>query len=231
MTDSSFNFIAGWMSADAPHVILRTMRANGWLRDHAPELDRLYGVPQRLEHHPEGDVGTHNELVLEMAARLSRDPRVRYAALVHDLGKGLTPQEHWPRHQGHEDLGVRPGLVLGKRLGVPKEWRRLGALVARYHLRAHKSMSLSPRGLVRFFRDAGFFGRADVFQNFLFACEADARGRAGRQEIPYKEAPFLREAFCAADATVDLRGAQQLHESRIRSVAALGLSRDSGMWK
>lgn len=148
------NHTEGWMKSDAPHEVMRELRASGWLREHAPELDRLYGIPQRVEHHPEVDTGIHIELTLEMAARLTEDPRVRFAALVHDLGKGLTPPEEWPRHHGHEELGFEPALELGARLGVPEEWRELGGLVARFHLHAHRALDVPPRTLVRFFRDA-----------------------------------------------------------------------------
>lgn len=127
------NHTEGWMKSDAPHEVMCKLRASGWLREHAPELDRLYGIPQRVEHHPEVDTGIHIKLTLERAARLTEDPRVRFAALVHDLGKGLTPPEEWPRHHGHEELGFEPALELGTRLGVPEEWRELGGLVARFH--------------------------------------------------------------------------------------------------
>ena len=117
--NTALNYIAGWMSSDRPDLVMRTMRINGWLRDHAPELDRLYGIPQPPEHHPEVDTGRHVELALRLAAEFSKDPKVRYAVLVHDLGKGLTPKEEWPQHFKHEERGVRPGLLLGRRAVRP----------------------------------------------------------------------------------------------------------------
>ena len=206
------------MRAKQPDKVLKVMRANGWLRDHAPEIDRLYGVPQNAEHHPEIDTGIHIELSLAIVAQLSEDPRARYAALVHDLGKALTPKEEWPRHLSHEELGVRPGLRLGKRLGVPKDWRLLGALVARYHLRVHRALELSPRSLVRIFRDSHFFERSELLEPFLCACEADARGRAGLQDRPYPQADRLRLAFKAASAAETV-GNEDIHDARIRLVA------------
>jgi tRNA nucleotidyltransferase (CCA-adding enzyme) len=205
------------MAADRPHHVMRLMRANGWLRSHAPEVDRLYGIPQRAEHHPEVDTGIHVELTLEVASELSADPRVRYAALVHDLGKGLTPAENWPRHHQHEELGVEPGLELGRRLGVPEDWQRLGMAVARFHLHAHRAMESSPRTLVRFFRGARFFEQPEIVEPFTLACEADARGRAGQQGRPYPQGERVRTAFAIANR-VDTGDPKHLHEARIEAV-------------
>jgi tRNA nucleotidyltransferase (CCA-adding enzyme) len=221
MMDRNINSIDSWMRSERPDKIMRLMRANGWLRDHAPELDRLYGIPQKPEHHPEVDVGLHIELVLEMAASLSSDPRVRYAALVHDLGKALTPAGDWPRHFKHEALGVKPGLKLGRRLGVPKEWRLLAAIVARYHLQMHRIEGQSARHLVRFLRSAGFFKRPDLLEPFCLACEADARGRAGLQNRAYPQPALLKAAFLAAQ-TVGEEGTELvIHDRRIKAVEAV----------
>jgi len=220
----TINYIDGWMRAEKPHLVMRTMRANGWLRDHAPEVDRLYGIPQRSEHHPEIDAGVHTELALEVAGTLSQDPRVRYAALVHDLGKALTPKELWPRHHGHEELGVESSLAFGGRLGVPQEWRVLGAMVCRYHLHAHRSLESSARSIVRLFRDAGLFERPDLIEPFTLACEADARGRAGLQDRAYPQGELLRTAFGVAHG-VEVASPLKLHETRIQAVReALALS-------
>lgn len=211
------NYIESWMKSEKPRVIMQAMRANGWLRQHAPEIDRLYGIPQRAEHHPEVDTGIHTELTLEMAGLLSTDPRVRYAALVHDLGKGLTPSELWPRHHGHEELGVAPVSELGRRLGVPEEWQVLARAVTRYHLRAHRALDSSSRSLVRLFRDAQLFERPELIGPFTLACEADARGRSGLQERLYPQGALLRKAFAVAcRARVD--NPVKLHEARINAV-------------
>lgn len=211
------NHLAGWMSANKPHHIMRLMRANGWLREHAPEVNRLYGVPQRADHHPEVDTGVHVELVLEIASELSSDPRVRYAALVHDLGKGLTPQAEWPRHHKHEELGVQPGLELAQRLGVPADWQLLGAAVARFHLHAHRAMDASPRSLMRFFRDAKFFEHPQLVEHFTLACEADARGRAGLQNRPYPQAQRIRTAFEIANRLTG-EDPVRLYDARIQAL-------------
>lgn len=213
----STNTIEGWMSAAKPHVTMRLMRNNGWLRDNAPEVFALYGVPQKAEHHPEVDAGIHTELVLEMAAQLSDDPRVRYAALVHDLGKALTPEEEWPSHHSHEKRGVRPAKTLGKRFGVPEDWEWLGCATARYHLHVHRAFEAPPRTLVRMFRDAGFYDRPEMLELFLLACEADARGREGFQDRPYPQAEFVRRVFAAARAVPAEGAPSRVHELRIRA--------------
>lgn len=214
-----FDQVLSWMRAERPDIRMRLLHDNGWLAEHAPEIDRLYGIPQRPEHHPEVDVGRHVELALELAASWTTDPRVRYAVLVHDLGKALTPKEGWPSHIKHEELGVRPGLALGKRLGVPREWRLLGALTARYHLRVHRSDSLPPRSLVRFFRDAKFFERHELFEPFLLACEADAKGREGLQNRSYPQVKRLRTAFAVAREVELIGDPCTYHQERIRRVS------------
>ena len=214
-----FDVVHNWMSADRPDMILRSLHDSGWLAQHAPEIDKLYGIPQRPEHHPEVDVGRHVELALELAASWTADPRVRYAVLVHDLGKALTPKEGWPSHIKHEELGVRPGLALGRRLGVPREWRLLGALTARHHLRVHRSDSLPPRSLVRFFRDSKFFERPGLFEPFLIACEADAKGREGLQNREYPQVKRLRIAFAAAREVDPIGDPCTYHQERIRRVS------------
>lgn len=213
------------MSSEHPGEQLRERYASGWLQREAPELHQLYGVPQNASHHPEVDTGVHIELALEVAATLSPDPRVRYATLVHDLGKGLTPSQEWPKHLDHERKGVRPGLRLGRRMGVPREWRRLGALVARHHLRAHRALEASPKRLVRLLLDAGFVANPELLEPFVLACEADARGRAGLQSRPYPQAQRLRKVLTwVLEVSVD--NPVRLHQARVEHVA-LALAQDS----
>lgn len=214
------NYIEGWMKAIKPHHILRLLRANGWLRQHAPEIERLYGIPQRPEHHPEIDVGVHTELVLEIASELTCDPKVRFAALVHDLGKALTPPQQWPRHHNHEELGVEPVRTLCARLGVPAHWQQLAETTARFHLRCHQALEAEARTLVRFFRDAGFFENPELVEPFTLACEADARGRAGFQSSHYPQGQRVRKAFVVAHKAKAVHAKQDLHEARIQAVAA-----------
>ena len=121
------------LSEKTPEAFIQTLRQCGALAVILPEVDALYGVPQPPEHHPEIDTGIHIELVLSQAARLSEDPRVRFAALLHDVGKGLTPSQHWPKHHGHEEKGVQLVQNICDRLRVPKTFSRLAQLVAECH--------------------------------------------------------------------------------------------------
>ena len=224
---TSFKALETWLSSPHPEVELQARRASGWLQRHLPEVDRLYGIPQVAEHHPEIDVGRHIELTLGMAAQLSNDPRVRYAALIHDLGKALTRPEQWPKHHSHEALGVRPGLKVGQRFGVPKDWRRLGALVSVAHLQAHRTMALPARSVVRLFRQAGFFERPALFEPFVLACEADARGREGLQNRPYPQGDRLRAAFAIARTVDTSLEPDRAHQERVRRLVASGICQAS----
>lgn len=206
-----------WMTRDDPAEILRSMHASGELRKKFPEIDALWGVPQPEAHHPEIDTGEHVALVLEQAARLSPDPRVRYAALVHDLGKALTPKEELPKHPGHEERGVAPAHALGARMGLPEDWTWLGEVTSQYHLHAHRSQEMSDKGLVRFFVSSGFLQRPKLFEAFVLACEADSRGRKGLAERPYPQAAFLRRMFDVV-SSVPLEPEEAVHEMRLRWV-------------
>jgi tRNA nucleotidyltransferase (CCA-adding enzyme) len=187
--------IPDWMASADPAARLRQLRASGWLAEHFPELDRLYGVPQVEEHHPEIDTGIHIELVLEVAARLTTDPRARWAALVHDLGKGLTPKEQYPQHINHEKLGEKPAREVARRFRLPDDWGWLGAAVSVHHLQAHRCLEMRANSTIKFIREAGFPSRPTLFECFVVACEADARGRAGMTERAYPQAGYLREVY------------------------------------
>jgi len=165
-----------------------------------PEIDALYGVPQPPEHHPEIDTGVHTMLVLEQAALLSRDARVRFAALVHDLGKGATPRAQWPRHIGHEQRGATLVENLCRRLRVPNEYRDLALLVTRYHAHCHRAHELRPATLLDTLEALDAFRRPERLALFVLACEADARGRTGREREPYPQADIFRRAHAAAQA-------------------------------
>jgi len=183
-----------------PAAFFRVLRACGALARIFPEIDQLFGVPQPPEHHPEIDTGVHTMLVLEQSARLSQDAPVRFAALVHDLGKGLTPAEEWPRHTGHEEAGVRLVEALCDRLRAPKEFRELGVLVTRYHLYYHRAGELRPNTVLGLLENVDAFRRPDRFERFLLACEADARGRPGYEERELPQTGILRAAHAAAAA-------------------------------
>ncbi|WP_300618242.1 multifunctional CCA addition/repair protein [Dokdonella sp.] len=193
------------LAEPAPSAYLRALRACGALRVVFPEVDALYGVPQRAEFHPEIDTGAHVELVLDMAARLApRDDLVGWCALTHDLGKALTPQDELPRHVMHEHRGVAPLRALAARLKVPAEYAALAELVCRHHLDAHRALELRASTVLELIERLDAFRRPERLKRFLLACEADKRGRLGSSEAAYPQAAFLLAARAAA-AAVDAR--------------------------
>ncbi len=183
-----------------PGRFFGVLRECGALARLFPEIDALFGVPQRADFHPEVDTGAHLLLVLAQAARLSPEPLVRFAALVHDLGKGTTPAEDWPRHVGHEDRGVALVEGLCERYRAPREFRELGVLAARLHGLCHRALELRPSTLLRLLESADAFRRPERFERLLLACEADFRGRPGWEDRPYPQADALRSALAAAVA-------------------------------
>jgi tRNA nucleotidyltransferase (CCA-adding enzyme) len=178
--------------------MLEVLRDCGALARLLPEVNRLWGVPQRAEHHPEVDTGAHLMLVLDMAARLAAPLPVRYACLGHDLGKGNTPADVLPRHIGHEARSVKLLKGLGDRLRVPNESRELAEVVAREHGHVHASLNLSPAATVRLLERCDAIRKPERFEQVLLACECDARGRGGLSERPYPQAERLRRALVAA---------------------------------
>ena len=188
------------LGAEAPVRFFAVLRACGVLEKLFPELDRLYGVPQPEKHHPEIDTGLHTMMVLDQAARLSPDPCVRFAALMHDLGKGTTPQEQWPRHIGHEARSVELVKNLCARFRIPHDYRDLAVLVAKYHGDCHRAAELRPDTLLEKLERLDAFRRPERFDQFLLACEADVRGRTGYEDQPYPQADIFRSAFTASAA-------------------------------
>jgi tRNA nucleotidyltransferase (CCA-adding enzyme) len=195
----------------APVRFFEVLRRCGALTRLFPEIDRLYGVEQSATHHPEIDSGVHSMLVLAQAAKLSPDPVVRFAALVHDLGKAETPREELPHHAGHEVRSVALISQLCTRLRAPNEFRELAELAARYHTHCHGALELETATLLDTLQALDAFRRPDRFEKFLLACEADARGRQGFEDQPYPQAGYLRRARDAA-AAVD---ASAFHEAQM----------------
>ena len=181
-------------------AFFEVLRSCGALARLFPEIEALFGVPQPPEHHPEIDTGVHTLLVLEQAATLSADPAVRFAALTHDLGKALTPPERWPRHWGHEKLGLPALETLCDRLKVPNAYRKLAEKVMRYHGHCHRALELRPGTAVDLLQRLDALRNGEVLELFLLACEADAKGRPGFEERPYPQADWLRAAREAAIA-------------------------------
>jgi tRNA nucleotidyltransferase (CCA-adding enzyme) len=181
-----------------PQCFITVLRDCGALERLLPELDRLFGVPQPAEPHPEIDTGVHMLMVLGQAARLCDDPQVRFAALLHDLGKGTTPPEQWPHHHGHEARSVELISALCARLKVPAAYRELALAVARDHGNAHRALELRAGTLLDIIERADALRRPQRFAQFLLACEADHRGRTGFADRPYPQAVRLQQAFEAA---------------------------------
>jgi tRNA nucleotidyltransferase (CCA-adding enzyme) len=183
-----------------PEVFFETLRACGALAVIFPEIDALYGVPQPPRWHPEIDTGVHAMLALRYAADNGASGPVRFAAVVHDLGKALTPRERWPSHHGHEDAGVPLIEALCDRLKVPGAYRELAILAARQHTLVHRAGELKPETLLKLFETSDAFRRPERFAELLRACEADARGRTGRETEAYPQADYLLAAFAGAAA-------------------------------
>jgi tRNA nucleotidyltransferase (CCA-adding enzyme) len=181
-----------------PSRFFQVLRECGALARLFPEIEALFGVPQPEKHHPEVDTGVHILLVLDAAARLTTDTRARFAALMHDLGKGTTPKAEWPQHIGHEDRGAQLVREFCERFRVPNEYRDLAVIAARFHGHCHKVTELRAATLVDTFEAMDLFRRPERAALFVLACEADFRGRTGLAEQPYPQAGQFLRAFGAA---------------------------------
>lgn len=213
-----------------PSAFLRTLRDAGALRAVLPEVDALYGVPQRAEYHPEVDAGVHVELVCDMAARLAPgDDGIGFAALVHDLGKALTPADVLPRHLMHETRGVAPVIALSERLKVPTEHRDLAVLCCREHLNVHRLDELKPVTVHDVIARCDGFRKPARIDRLATVCEADKRGRAGLAHEAYPQGDALRRLHAAAlavrgaDVAQGLQGpavGEAVRKARIAAIAA-----------
>jgi len=186
------------LAEDSPTVYFQVLRQCGALKILFPEVDRLFGIPQPEEYHPEIDTGIHTMMVLTQSALLSNDPKIRFAALVHDLGKGTTPKNEWPKHIAHEARGVPLVEALCKRLKVPKEYKDLAVLVTRYHLHFHRAAELKDTTMLKTLKSLDAFRRPQRLDDFLYACEADARGRPGYEDVQLDQTEIFRNAYSAA---------------------------------
>ena len=224
----------GLMEA-TPSRMFEVLRQCGALARLLPEVNRLWGVPQRADYHPEVDTGVHLMMVLDMSARLNSSLAVRFACLGHDLGKGTTPADVLPRHIGHEERSVRLVRQVAARLRVPADCRDLAEVVAREHGNVHRSGDLGAAALVRLLERCDAFRKPARFDDVLLACECDARGRLGLAETAYPQRARLRAAQAAAQAVDtaevaaaatarDLTGpaiGAAVHEARVNAVTAL----------
>ena len=188
----------------SPSAFFYTLKNCGALEKTFPEINRLFGVPQPEKYHPEIDTGVHVMLSLEQAALLSNSAEVRFATLVHDLGKGITPPDQWPHHHGHEQKGLSVLESMCARLRVPNSFKSLALLVMKYHTHCHRAFELRASTLTDMLAAlSAFKSDKTLLADFLLACEADAKGRTGFEDKPYFQAGFVQNAAQAA-ASIDL---------------------------
>ena len=226
--------LAKGLMSERPSRMFEVLRSCGALKVLLPELDRLWGVPQRPEYHPEVDTGVHMMLVMDMAARLNTPLPVRVACLMHDLGKGTTPADVLPRHIGHEGRSVKLLQKVCERLRVPTDCKELAEVVAREHGNIHRSAELGPEAMMRLLDRCDAIRQPERFARVLQACECDARGRLGLEESAYPQAERLLKAqkaalsvetapIAQAAAAQGLKGPQigeQISKARVKAVAA-----------
>ena len=219
------------LSEQTPSRFFEVLRECGALKKLFPEIDNLFGVPQPVQHHPEIDTGVHTMMVLEQAAKASTEPEVRFAALLHDLGKGTTPDSEWPKHIGHEKRGVPLVTELCTRYRVPNNYRELAELVTHYHFYYFRIAEMRPDTILKTLQKLDAFRRPDRFEQFLTACESDSRGRLGFEDHKPEQTEMMRKVFQAASAISTeslvehgLSGAaigKELHKLRIKAIASI----------
>ena len=214
-----------------PSRMFHALRDCGALARLFPEIDRLFGVPQPPAHHPEIDTGVHVMLVIDWAARQGMSLPVRFAALTHDLGKGVTPPEQWPRHIGHEARSVELVRALSDRIRVPADCRDLAVAVAREHGNVHRALELRPATLVELLERVDAFRRPDRFEEFLQACESDFRGRPGYEDRPFPPPAYLRQALDAAQAIDAAAVARTADPARIRDAIFQARTASVAAWR
>ncbi|ODU36305.1 MAG: multifunctional CCA tRNA nucleotidyl transferase/2'3'-cyclic phosphodiesterase/2'nucleotidase/phosphatase [Thiobacillus sp. SCN 63-374] len=220
----------GLMEAQ-PSRMFQVLRDCGALARLFPEIDRLFGVPQPPEHHPEVDTGVHVMRVVDWAARQGFSLPVRFAALTHDLGKGTTPPEFWPRHHGHEARSADLVRALSERIRVPADCRKLAVAVAREHGNVHRALELRPGTVVELLERVDAFRRPERFEAFLQACECDFRGRPGYEDKAFPAPAYLRQALQAAQ-TIDAAGvARQADPTRIRDAIFQARTQAVAAWR
>ena len=223
------------LGEQTPSRFFEVLRECGALARLFPEINAMFGVPQPELHHPEIDTGVHTMLVLQQAVKLSDEKSVRFAALVHDLGKGATDPELWPKHHAHEQRGVPLVQALCERFRVPNEHKELALLVTRYHGKYHRAEEMRSETIYRLLEDCDALRRPERFALFLLACEADSRGRPGFEDQHYPQVEILANALRAAQSITaqpfvaqGLKGAEikaAMQKARIAAIGA-GLKSD-----
>jgi tRNA nucleotidyltransferase (CCA-adding enzyme) len=227
--------LAKGLMTPKPSRMLEVLKECGALKVLLPEVHRLWGVPQRAEYHPEIDTGIHLMMVLDMSARLNAALPVRVACLMHDLGKGATPKDEWPRHIAHEQRSVKLLQSVCERLRIPVECKELSEVVAREHGNIHRSEELNPAALMRLLERCDAIRKPERLTDILLACECDARGRKDFEDVTYGPATKLQEVLKAALSVTTASIAEQaqkqglsgpavgekIHEARVAAIALL----------
>ena len=198
--ERSWKEISRALMEDHPQVFIQVLRDCGALKELMPEVDALFGVPQPETHHPEIDTGLHTLSVLEQSSLHKQPLTVRWACLLHDLGKGLTPEEEWPRHIAHEHTGLKLIKAVNERFKAPKDCQELALLVGQYHTHGHRALELKASTLLELLQSFDIYRRPQRFEEFIAACEMGARGRKGLEQRSYPQADYLRGAAKAARA-------------------------------
>ncbi|MCK9817586.1 multifunctional CCA addition/repair protein [Pseudomonas sp. MAFF 302046] len=198
--ERSWKEISRALMEKQPQVFIQVLRDCAALKVLMPEVDALFGVPQPPIHHPEIDCGVHTLSVVQQAALHQQPLTVRWACLLHDLGKGLTPEDQWPRHLEHEHTGLKLIEAVNQRFKVPRDCQELALLVGEYHTHSHRAFELRASTLLALLQSFDVYRRPQRFDEFIAACEMDARGRLGLESRPYPQADYLRGAASAARA-------------------------------
>lgn len=209
-----------------PELFISTLRSCGALAIVLPEIDQLFGIPNSRHYHPEVDSGIHTLMAVEAAVRLSPDPMIRFAALVHDLGKAATPMNEWPKHHGHEERGVTIIDKLCERLRIPVDWRKFATMVSRYHLTIHRLLELRSNTIVRVLEQTDAFRRPELFQGLLIVCEADYRAcgktddylQAARWQAIYQQTARISARPLVEQGLKGEAIKNKLHEQRVHCV-------------
>ena len=231
VAERTWTELVGGLSSATPSMFLQVLRDCGALLVLLPEVDGLFGVPQDERYHPEIDTGLHIQMALDFAAVQGWEVEARFAILLHDLGKGLTPRKDWPAHLDHEQAGMPLVRAVCERLRAPTLFRDLAVAVCALHLRCHRAMEMQPGKILALLEEADLLRRPERLEVFLQACEADYRGRKGLSQRPYPQGDRLRNALAAAlavkAAALDVTGlsgeeiGKKLRMARIEAIGKL----------
>ena len=203
---------------NSPRLAVQAWYESGLLEQRFPEVHALFGIPQPPAHHPEIDTGVHTLMVTEQAWLRSKDPAVVFAALVHDLGKGVTPQDQWPKHTDHETNGVPLVKNVCARLGVPPDVENLALMVCEFHLHGHRVFEMRPGSVVQWLEKSELLHNTKLRQQFMLACEADARGRTGLENREYLSPYYVETVARLAQSTWHIEARQERLQAAITAV-------------